>query len=198
MDSSDTSAPTPGPGVGGQTEQNLDRLLADVARGDHGAFEVVYDRLAGPAYGLICKIVGDAAQAEEVVQEVLLDVWRTAARFDPAKGSAATWVLTIAQRRAVDRVRSAVASGRRELKTALVAPAHDEVADSVQAALDREQVRRCLDSLSELQRESITLAYYGGHTYRQVARLLGIALGTVKSRIRDGLLRMRDCLGVPW
>ncbi|SRR6266566_1751561 len=198
MDSSGTSAPTPGPGAGGKTAQDLDRLLAGVAGGDHGAFEAVYDRLAGPAYGLICKIVGDAAQAEEVAQEVLLEVWRTAARFDPAKGSAATWVLTIAQRRAIDRVRAAVASGRRELKTAAVAPSHDEVADSVQAALDREQVRRCLDTLSELQRESITMAYYGGNTYRQVARLLGVALGTVKSRIRDGLLRMRDCLGVPW
>jgi RNA polymerase sigma-70 factor (ECF subfamily) len=197
MDSSGTSAPTPGPRIGGQKTRDLDGVLARVGGGDHSAFEAVYDRLAGPAYGLICRIVGDAAQAEEVVQEVLLEVWRTAARFDPAKGSAATWVLTIAQRRAIDRVRSAAAAGRRELKTATVAPSQDEVADSVQAALDREQVRRCLEALSEVQRESITLAYYGGNTYRQVARLLGVALGTVKSRIRDGLLRMRDCLGVP-
>jgi RNA polymerase sigma-70 factor, ECF subfamily len=197
MDSSGTSAPAPGPGAGGEETHDLDGLLAGVGGGDHSAFEAVYDRLAGPAYGLICRIVGDAAQAEEVVQEVLLEVWRTAARFDPAKGSAATWVLTIAQRRAIDRVRSAAAAGRRELKTATVTPSHDEVADSVQAALDREQVRRCLETLSEVQRESITLAYYGGNTYRQVARLLGVALGTVKSRIRDGLLRMRDCLGVP-
>jgi RNA polymerase sigma-70 factor (ECF subfamily) len=196
MDSSGTSAPAPGPGA--QEAPGLDGLLTGVGGGDHGAFEAVYDRLAGPAYGLICRIVGDTAQAEEVVQEVLLEVWRTAARFDPAKGSAASWVLTIAQRRAIDRVRSAAAAGRRELKTATVAPSQDEVADSVQAALDREQVRRCLEALSEVQRESITLAYYGGNTYRQVSRLLGVALGTVKSRIRDGLLRMRDCLGAAW
>ncbi len=170
------SAPTPGPGFGGGTDQDLDRLLAHVAQGDHGAFEAVYDRLAGPAYGLICKVVGDPAQAEEVAQEVLLEVWRTAARFDAAKGGAATWVLTIAQRRAIDRVRSAAASAQRERKTATAAPSHDEVAESVQAAPDREQVRRCLDSLSEVQRESITLAYYGGNTYRQVAGLLGVAL----------------------
>ena len=191
------SAPTPGPGLGGGTDQDLDRLLAHVAQGDHGAFEAVYDRLAGPVYGLICKVIGDPAQSEEVAQEVLLEVWRTAARFDAAKGGAATWVLTIAQRRAIDRVRSAAASAKREHKTVMAA-SHDEIAESVQAALDREQVRRCLDGLSELQRESITLAYYSGNTYRQVAGLLGVALGTIKSRIRDGLIRMRACLGVSW
>ncbi len=141
------STPTPDPGLGEGGDQDLDGLLAHVARGDHRAFEAVYDRLAGPAYGLICKVVGDQAQSEEVVQEVLLEVWRTATRFDAAKGGAATWVMTIAQRRAIDRVRSAAAAAQREHKAATVAPSYDDVAESVETAFDREQVRRCLDSL---------------------------------------------------
>jgi len=180
-------------------EQYLNDLLTRVARGDQAAFEAVYDTLAGPVYGLINRVVRDPAQSEEVSQEVLLEVWRTAARFDPAKGSAATWVMTIAHRRAVDRVRSATAAAAREVRSAEVpANNNDEVADTVAASLDAERVRRCLDGLTEPQRESITLAYYGGYSYRQVGERLGVALSTIKTRIRDGLIRMRDCLGVSW
>jgi RNA polymerase sigma-70 factor (ECF subfamily) len=144
--------------------------------------------------------VRDPAQSEEVAQEVLLEVWRTASRFDPARGSAATWVMMIAHRRAVDRVRSASAEVRRDQKTAAAAfvPAADEVAEAVEASLDAERVRRCLTALTDVQRESITLAYYGGYTYREVSGLLGVALGTIKTRIRDGLIRLRDCVGVSW
>jgi RNA polymerase sigma-70 factor, ECF subfamily len=169
-----------------------------VARGDQAAFESVYDRLAGPVYGLIRKVVRDPAQSEEVAQEALLQVWRTASRFDATRGSAATWVMTIAHRRAIDRVRSEAAAAEREQKTAQVPVAADQVAESVEASLEAERVRRCLDGLTELQRESITLAYYGGYTYPQVASLLGAALGTIKTRIRDGLIRLRDCMGVSW
>ena len=184
------------PGSAKRADADLDALLTLVARGDQGAFEALYERLARPAYGLIRKVLRDPAQSEEVVQEVLLEVWRTASRFDPARGGAATWVLTIAHRRAVDRVRSEAAAAGREQRASQVPDASDAVADSVEATLDAELLRRCLEGLSDVQRESITLAYYGGYTYPEVAKLLEVALGTIKTRIRDGLNRLRDCLGV--
>ena len=192
-----SSVPFPDPAEGAP-EPDLDRQLDQVARGDQAAYEAVYDRLAGPVYGLIRKVVRDPAQSEEVAQEVMLEIWRSACRFEPAKGSAMTWAMMIAHRRAVDRVRSAAAETQRDQKSAAAAAmiAVDEVADAVEANLERERVRRCLDTLTDIQRESVTLAYYGGNSYRQVSGLLSVALGTIKTRIRDGLIRMRDCLGV--
>jgi len=182
-----------------QGDQLLEALLQQAARGEAAAFESVYDVIAGPVYGLIRKVLRDPAQSEEVTQEVLLEVWRTASRFDPSRGGAVAWVLTIAHRRAVDRVRSEAAATDREQRSVLPdALASDDVADSVAASLEAERVRRCLEGLTELQRQSITLAYYGGYTYTQVAKGLNVTLATVKARIRGGLIRLRDCLGVTW
>ncbi|MYW00274.1 ECF RNA polymerase sigma factor SigK [Streptomyces sp. SID3343] len=177
---------------------SLEDRLASVAQGDHEAFSHVYDAVIGAVLGVARRVVRDLAQSEEVAQEVMLDVWRTAARFRPDKGSAMTWILTMAHHRAVDRVRSAQAATDREHRTALRdhSPEYDEVVEEVEHRLEREQVRRCLGTLTELQRQSVTLAYYRGCTHREVAGLLAVPLGTIKTRLRDGLIRMRDCLGV--
>ena len=179
-----------------RADAGLDTLLTQVAKGDQAAFEALYDQLSASVYGLIRKVLRNPSQAEEVTQEVLLEVWRTASRFDPARGSASTWVLTIAHRRAIDRVRAEEAASAREQRSAQVPAAVDEVAETVEASMDAERLRRCLAGLTELQRESITLAYYGGYSYAQVAALLDTALGTIKTRIRDGMTRLRACLGV--
>jgi RNA polymerase sigma-70 factor (ECF subfamily) len=176
----------------------IDGLLGAVARGDDAAFARLYDLLAPRVFGLARRVLRDPAQAEEMAQEVLVEVWRTASRFDARRGSGLSWVLTIAHRRTVDRVRSEQASTDRmhRVAAASVHVPYDEVADQVGTRLERQQVRRCLDGLTPLQKEAITLAYYGGHTYREVATLLGAALPTIKTRMRDGLIRLRDCLSV--
>jgi RNA polymerase sigma-70 factor (ECF subfamily) len=169
-----------------------------VARGDQRAFEALYDRSARTVYGVVLQVVRDPAQAEEVAQEVLLEVWRSAARFDPARGSGRAWLVTMAHRRAVDRVRSVQAAGERDSRVAAAStvPDFDMVSEAVEIRLEREQVRRCVGGLTSVQRQSIELAFYRGYTYREVSELLRVPLGTVKTRLRDGLMRLRDCLGV--
>lgn len=173
-------------------------LLRRTALGDERAFEALYDAFAARVFGLARRIVRNPSQAEEVAQEVFLEIWRRASRFDPARGSATSWVMTLTHARSVDRVRSAQASSDRELKVA--AASHqveiDSVVDAVESAFERKAVQKCLGALTELQRESITLAYYSGYTYREVAELLTTPLPTIKTRLRDGMIRLRDCLGV--
>ncbi len=181
-----------------ETEVDPQVLLLRVARGDQEAFELLFRHVAGAVLGVARRVLRDPEQAQEVAQEVMVEVWRTAPRFDPDRGSVMTWVLTMAHRRAVDRVRSAQASTDREHRVARqehVTP-FDEVAEAVEARFERQQVRNALGSLTEVQREAVELAYYGGLTQREVATLLGLPLGTVKTRMRDGLIRLRDELGV--
>ncbi|NNN29691.1 sigma-70 family RNA polymerase sigma factor [Streptomyces sp. S3(2020)] len=179
-------------------EPDLEELVGRVALGEEEAFASVYDLVAGPVLGVVRAVLRDQAQSEEVAQEVLVEVWRTAARYRRDRGTAINWILTLAHRRAVDRVRSVEAAAARDHKAALLeqTPEYDEVTEQVEARLEREQVRRCLRTLTEIQRQAVTLAYYRGLTYRQVAEALTLPLGTVKTRLRDGLIRLRDCLGV--
>ncbi|CAM4368871.1 RNA polymerase subunit sigma [Nocardiopsis rhodophaea] len=178
---------------------DLGDLLRRTARGDLTAFEAVYRDLSGPVFGLAQRVLRDRAQAEEVTQEVFTEMWRTAARFDAERGGARSWVLTMAHRRAVDRVRSEQAAATRLEQVGRLEPGSspvDDVPDQVEHRLEREKVRRCLRRLTEVQRETVRLTYYTGYTQREAAELLRVPLTTVKGRLRDGLIKLRDCLGV--
>jgi len=176
----------------------LEGLLGLVAGGDEPAFAELYRRVAPAVFGLVTKVVRNPAQAEEVTQEVFVELWRTASRFDPARGTARSWIMTCAHRRAVDRVRSAERAARRDDLAGRrdQGRPYDEVVEQVETSLEREHVRRGLEVLTDLQREAVVLAYYGGYTHREIAELLGVPSGTVKTRLRDGLIRLRDHLGV--
>jgi len=173
---------------------DIDGLLIRVARGDRTAFEELYDALSSAVYGLSRRVVRDPARAEDVTQEVFLEVWRKASRFDAARGKAKTWVMTIAHRRAVDPVRRAEAQRRQDHHGAPDEVSFDEPADHLIRTEEHGAVRDCLDSLTDLQLESVRLAYFNGYTYGEVATLLDKPLPTIKTRMRDGLIRLRDCL----
>jgi RNA polymerase sigma-70 factor (ECF subfamily) len=182
----------------GASAAALGELLRLSARGDEAAFARLYDTTSARVYGLSLRIVRDPAQAEEVAQESFLEIWRTAARFDPARGSAIAWMLTIVHRKAVDRVRSAEASSRRDTTyhSQNQPVAHDATAEAAQASLEARRVRGALAALTEVQREAVELAYFGGYTHTEVATMLDLPVGTAKTRIRDGLIRLRDTMGV--
>jgi RNA polymerase sigma-70 factor, ECF subfamily len=173
-------------------------LLAEVARGGTAAFERLYDRYAAAVYGMAQAVLHNPSQSEEVAQEVLVEVWRTAARYDPTRGSVRAWILIMARRRAIDRVRSTQAADARDQRAAASAttPAFDDVSETVEIRMQQLQVRRCLDGLSPRQRECIDLAFYRGFSHREVSERLALPLGTVKTRLRDGLILLRNCLGL--
>lgn len=190
--SGDESLPTAAMGP------DLAALLTRAARGDEAAFAALYDATSTRVHGLVVRVVRDRAQSEEVTQDAYLDIWRHCTRFDSTKGSALSWMLTIAHRKAVDRIRSVEASKAREVtyETTTAEREHDSTLEQVEVRLDQQRVRRALASLTDTQRGAVELAYLGGHTHTEVAALLDIPLGTAKTRIRDGLIRLRDTLEV--
>lgn len=176
--------------------REINTILASVASGDRAAFARLYDSIIGPVFGLIRRIVRDGAISEEVTQDVMLEVWKMAPRYDPTQGSGLSWILTIARRRAIDRVRSEQASRNRAVRIASeqLEREHDEAAEVVLRDAERSTVASALSHLSQLQREAIELAYYDGLTQNQIADRLGVPLGTIKTRIRDGMLRLQETL----
>lgn len=182
----------------GAPVDHVAELLLRVAGGDQAAFARVYDMLSPRVFGLILRVLVDRSQSEEVLQEVFLEVWQSAARFAPKKGQGRTWVLTIAHRRAVDRVRASQASTDRDVRVGYrdLAVAYDGVAEQAQLRIEGRQVATALKALPDPQREALTLAYYGGYSQSEIAALVGAPLGTIKTRMRDGLTRLRAEMGV--
>lgn len=175
----------------------LGDLIVRSAGGDEAAFASLYDAASPRLFGLVLRVLRDRAQSEEVCQEVFLEIWRTASRFDPDRGAALTWMMTIAHRKSVDRVRSAEASGRRDTRyiDADHEVAYDVTAEAATSSMEGQRVTAALAALAPGQRSALELAYFGGLTHSEVAERLGVPLGTAKTRIRDGLIKLRSALG---
>lgn len=177
---------------------DLDALLRRVAQRDAQAFAAFYDNTRARVYGLVTRVLRDPGYSEETTQDVYLQVWNNASNYDAASGTPLAWLMTLAHRRAVDRVRSEQAASVRESRygAANVERDLDRVAEAVVHSDERRQVTECLGSLSDPQREAIQLAYYEGLTYLQVSEQLTTNLATIKSRMRDAIRVLRNCLGV--
>jgi len=186
------------PEEGSDRVDHIGDLIQRVATGDRNAFAEVYDALSARAFGLILRVLVDRAQSEEVLQEVFLEVWQSAARFTPKRGQGRSWVLTIAHRRAVDRVRSAQSSVDRDVRAGFrdMDVAYDNVSEKVEMKIEGRRVVDALATLPDAQKEALTLAYFGGYSQSEIATLVGSPLGTIKTRMRDGLSRLRMELGV--
>ena len=179
-------------------EVSKETLLERVATGDKVAFGELYEQTAPRVLGLIRRLLVDHSQSEEVAQEVFLEIWQSASRFDPNKGGATTWILTMAHRRAVDRIRASQSSRDRDTRVGIrdYSPEFDSVSETVEVRLENERVKLAMNQLTELQRQAVTLAYYKGFSHSEVADLLQVPIGTVKTRLRDGMIRLRDAMGV--
>ncbi|MCY7400316.1 MAG: ECF RNA polymerase sigma factor SigK [Nocardioides sp.] len=182
----------------GDAVARLADLLKRASRGDEAAFAEFYDATSSRAYGLALRVVRNPAHAEEVSQEAYLDAGRASTRFDPARGSAAGWLLTIVHRKAVDRVRSVEAATNRDetWRRESRATEHDDTSEAAHSSLEAARIRGAVATLTDVQREAVELTYFGGYTHTEVATLLDVPLGTAKTRIRDGLIRLRDVMGV--
>ncbi|GAC66279.1 sigma-70 family RNA polymerase sigma factor [Gordonia soli] len=182
--------------IGAVDQADLRVLLADSAQGDRGAFARLYDLTSSRIYGLAFRIVRDRHYAEEVVQEAYLQYWQRAGEYHAARGSVLTWMMTIAHRRAVDRVRTEELQRRKVSEFGASNGSVPQPA-ALEIVVDREEtegLRDCLSRLTDLQRDSIELSYFGGMSYPEVAEHTSTPLPTIKSRIRDGLRRLRTCL----
>ena len=177
---------------------DLDALLRRVAEEDVEAFAAFYDNTRARVFGLVLRVLRDPGYSEETTQDVYLQVWRNARTYNPAAGTPLAWLMTLAHRRAVDRVRSEQSASQRESRygAANVDLPADRVAEAVIQLDEQRQVTECLESLTDPQRECIQLAYYEGLTYVQVSERLAANLATIKSRMRDGIRGLRKCLGV--
>lgn len=195
---SPSAGDTPGEPAPADERARLADLLRRSARGEQDAFAALYDATAARLHGLVLRVLRDPSQAEEVTQEVYVELWRHSSRFDDDAGSPLAWMMTIAHRRAVDRVRSAEASSRRDttFEARQHEVEHDQTAEVATGNLEARRVRAAVATLTDAQRSAVELAYFGGYTHTEVARLLDLPLGTAKTRIRDGLIRLRDTLGV--
>jgi len=191
----DVSAVPADTGIGPSTPQDL---LERVATGEQAAFGELYDQLAPRVFGLVKRLLRDHAQSEEVTQEIFLEIWQTATRFDAKKGAAVSWILTMTHRRTVDRVRASQSSRDRDVRIGIrdQNPDYDHVSETIEARLEHERVEKAMSRLTQLQRQAVSLAYYGGYSHSEVATMLSVPVGTVKTRLRDGMIRLRDEMGV--
>lgn len=170
--------------------------MSRVAAGDHSAFATFYDATSRTVFGIVLRVLRDRAQAEEVAQEVFLEAWRTSTKYDARQGTPSAWINTIAHRRAIDRVRSVERSVQRDQRHAesQYEAETSDISDIVVARDEGGRVRRALATLPEAQRTALALAYFDGRTQREVAELLGVPLGTVKTRMRDAMKKLRNHL----
>jgi RNA polymerase sigma-70 factor (ECF subfamily) len=173
-------------------------LLQNAAKGDQRAFGELYDRMLPRVLGLAMRVLRDAAQAEEVSQEVFLEVWQLASRYDVEKGSAVGWILRKSHGRAVDRVRSSEARNARDIKMGIrdLAESTADITEVVELRIESERVNAAMNKLPEAQREAVKLAHLGGYSHSEVSQMLSIPVGTVKTRIRAGISRLREELAV--
>ena len=187
------------PGAGPGTAPDLTALLERTARGDARAYEQLYLAVAGSVFGLALRIVRDRDMAEDIAQEALVEVWHRASRFDAGLGNARSWILTIAHRRAVDRVRSEQAHTTRMhthgVRDGTEPGEQDSVVDTLYREWEATRVRAGMQALTARQREALELCYFKGFTHREAAQALDVPLGTAKARIRDGLIKLRDAMG---